>query len=123
MQKAHYVKILSCTALLFISKPCSSMLLNFDEIVSAVEPWVTKKDIAEQLMQESVDLQVPKKVIESNCLKAVFDAHESRVTLYEPFTCYCITYDFFLICIDISSADIKESDEISGNEKKKCCMQ
>jgi len=124
-----YLRIFIPLSFLFLITTSESMLLEYDAIVSVVEPWVAKKELAEEYMQESADLRVPKKIVESHRLKALFDAHEARVTLYEPFAVYCITYDLFLSCIEVCSSLKGRSDDffeiiaMEKDKKEKCSLQ
>lgn len=115
-----------------VTIPCQAMQKDFAEIIEAVKPWVAKKEEASQLMQESVDLQQAKKVIEASRLTAIFDAHDARVTLYQALKCYSITYDLFLLCIetigtncsdDVFMDDISVIENVEHNDKKKCSLQ
>ena len=98
----------------------NGMHYDQEDLKEFLAPWVLKKDEAISFMQQSVDFQSPKKIVEFNCLKAIFDARDTRVTLYEALNCCSLTFDYFLFCIEMYTNTHEDSH---GKNNKKCSVQ
>lgn len=97
----------------------NDQVLLYDEMHGIIKKWENKLNDITACMFESAELKMPKKYIENDQLRAVFDAvnkENERIILYEECKCYCLTYDYFLDYFKIQSVPDKKPP-------KKCSLQ